>query len=148
MTDQRFFTAPPTLDILTDQETGLVTLQWLIFFNSIFSGDPGQGWTPTFSGLTEVGGAATITGKIFQLSQSLVLFSARIVPATNTSAVAGTTYINNFPFTANGDGICFAVSGNLGSNAGMVSASDNRIYVPTWTTVTVPLSIIGIVEAN
>ena len=149
MTDQRFFSAPPIGDPLADKETGLPNLSWILFFNSIFSGDPGQGgWTPTFTGLTEVGGAATVTGKIFQLSQSLVLFSARIVPVTNTSAVAGTTYINNFPFTAAGDGICFAVSGNIGSNSGMVSATDNRIYVPAWTTVTVPLSIIGIVEAN
>lgn len=150
MTDQRFFTAPPVGDAVTDKESGLVTLPWMIFFNALFSGDPGQAWTPSFTGLTEVGGAVTVTGKSFQLSQSLVLFSASIVPATggNSSAVAGTTYINNFPFTAAGDGICFAVSGNLGSNSGMVSATDNRIYVPAWTTVTVPLTIIGIVEAN
>ena len=148
MTDQRFFSPPPNQDQLADKETGLPNLSWILFFNSLFSGDPGQAWTPTFTGLTEVGGAATVTGKIFQLSQTLVLFSARIVPVTNTSSVAGTTYINNFPLTAAGDGICFAVSGNLGSNSGMVDSATNLIYVPTWTTVTVPLSIIGIVEAT
>ena len=148
MTDQAFFTAPPIGDQLADPVTGLPNLSWILFFNSIFTGDPGQAWTPTFTSLTETGGSASITGKIFQISQSLVLFSARIVPVTDTSAVAGTTYINNFPLTAAGDGICFAVSGNLGSNSGMVSAADNKIYVPAWTTVTVPLSIIGIVEAT
>ncbi len=146
MTD-RFFLPPPTQDQMAD-ESGLAKLSWILFFNSIFSGDPGQSWTPTFTSLANVGGAPSVTGKIFQLSQSLVLFSARVVPVTNTTSTAGTTYIDNFPFTAAGDGICFAVTGLLGSNAGMVDQASNRIYVPAWAAVTVPLSIIGIVEAT
>ncbi len=143
----KFFTPAPIADQLIE-ENGLANLSWILFFNSIFTGDPGQSWTPTFIGLTETGGAATITGKTFQISQSLVYFSVKIVPATNTSAVAGTTYISNFPFRANGDGVCFAVVSNTGLNVGMVDQATNVIYVPGWSTVTVPISIIGIVEAS
>ncbi len=143
----KFLSPAPIADQLIE-ENGLASLSWILFFNSIFTGDPGQAWTPTFSGLTETGGSATITGKTFQIGQSLSYFSIKLTPATDTSAVAGTTYINNFPLRINGDGICFAVSGNLGGSAGMVDQASNRIYVPGWTTVTIPLSIIGIVEAN
>ncbi len=143
----KFLSPAPIADKLIE-ESGLANLSWILFFNSIFTGDPGQAWTPTFSGLTETGGAATVTGKTFQLSQSLVYFSVQVIPATDTSAVAGTTFINNFPLTANGDGVCFTVSGNLGGTVGMVDRASNRIYVPGWTAVTIPLSIIGIVEAN
>ncbi len=143
----QFFTAPPTYQPVVD-ESGIVDLKWMIFFNSLFTGDPGQGgWTPTFTSLAQTG-TPTISGKTFQLSQSLVMFSVTVTPATDTTSTAGTTYINNFPFVAQSDGICFAVSGNLGSAAGMVAASSNRIYVPAWTTVTVPLTIFGIVEAK
>ena len=137
---------PPIQDALTDEQQAL-TMPWILFFNQMFTGDYGTSWTPTFTSLTEVG-TPTITGRYYQLSQSLCYFNATITPATSTSATAGTTYINNFPLTASANGVCFAVSGNLGGNAGMVSVTDNGIYVPSWTTVTVPLTIIGIVEAN
>ncbi len=143
----KFLSPPPIADAVLDP-SGLANLSWILFFNSVFTGDPGQAWTPTFIGLTETGGAATITGKTFQISQSIAYFSVNIIPAADTTSVAGTTYISNFPLVAAGDGICFAVSGNLGGSAGMVERASNRIYVPGWAAVTIPLSIIGIVEAN
>lgn len=137
---------PPITNPVVD-ENKVATMPWILFYNQIFTGDAGASWTPTFTNLTETG-TATITGRYYKLSQYLCYFNVTITPATNTSAVAGTTYINNFPLTASANGICFAVSGNLGTNSGMVVAGNNRIYVPTWTTVTVPLTVIGLVEAN
>lgn len=129
------------------EEDGKARLPWILFFNSIFTGDTGTVWTPTFTNLT-ITGTPTITGKIYKIGQSLAYFSVRIVPATDTASVAGTTYINNFPLTLKADGACLAVSGLLGSNAGMCDSATNRIYVPVWTAVTVPLTVVGIVEAS
>lgn len=137
---------PPIMNPLAEE--GLVaTMPWILFFNQVFTGDAGEDWTPTFSSLTTTG-TPTITGRYYKISQFLCFFKITITPATDTTAVAGTTYVDNFPLTASGDGICFAVSGNLGTNSGMVTSSNNRIYVPGWTAVTVPLTVVGIVEAN
>lgn len=138
---------PPIYEPLADEKSGVASLPWILFFNSIFTGDRGTAWTPTFTNLT-INGTPTITGRFYQIGRSLAYFRASIIPATDTSSTAGSTYINNFPLTMNGDGICFVVSGLLGSNSGQCEQASNRIYVPTWTTVTVPLSIIGIVEAS
>jgi hypothetical protein len=46
------------------------------------------------------------------------------------------------------NGVCMSISNNLGGALGMVNASNNRIYVPTWTNVTTPVNVIGIVEAR
>lgn len=137
---------PPTRNPITEKQ-GQLTMPWLLFFNQMFNGDAGVNWTPTFSGLTEVG-TATKTGRYYQISQFLCYFNILITPGTNTSAVAGTTYVDNFPLTASSNGICGTVSNNLGGGLGMVVASNNRIYVPAWTTVTTPINVIGIVEAS
>lgn len=113
----------------------------------MFNGDAGNSWIPLFSGLTAVG-VPEVTGNVYQLSQYVSFFRATITPATSITAVAGTTYIDNFPLTMNGNGVCFAVSGLLGGVAGMCDQKSNRIYIPGFTAVTVPLSIVGIVEAN
>lgn len=138
--------APPVRDPLIDDEA-FVNLSWLLFFNSLFEGDTGESWTPTFSGLTQTG-VPTITGRYYRLTRRVCYFSVLIIPATDTSAIAGTTYIDNFPLTFSGDGISFAVSGNLGAGPGHVVASGNRIYTPAWTSVTVPLTIVGICEVR
>lgn len=143
---------PPTSQAIITEVTedgGFMTFPWAIFINQLFEGDAGETWQPLFTGLTTVG-VPKITGRVYQISQYLSLFVVTITPAggENSSAVAGTTYINNFPLTMNGNGINFAVSGLLGTNAGMCEQSSNRIYVPGWTTVTVPLTVMGIVEAS
>jgi hypothetical protein len=134
----------PIKDPVVDRE-GFSNLSWVLFFNSLYEGDTGTVWSPTFQSLTEVG-TPTITGRYYRISRRLVYFNTLIIPGTNTSSTAGTTYIDNFPLTFAGDGICFAVTGGLGDGPGHVISSSNRIYVPSWTTVTVPLTIIGLCE--
>jgi len=136
----------PIYDPIADEESR-ASRSWILFFNGIFEGDTGTSWTPTFVNLTQTG-TPTITGYYYRITRRLVYFRVDITPATNTSATAGSTYIDNFPLVFSGNGICFAVTGNLGDGPGMVAAATNRIYVPTWTTVTVPLSVIGICEAG
>lgn len=137
---------PPTRNPLTEGK-GELTMPWLLFFNQIFNGDAGTNWTPTFTGLTS-SGTPTISGRYYQLSQYLCYFNILVTPATNTSATAGTTYVDNFPLQAASNGFCLTVSNNLGGGLGMVNSTNNRIYVPTWTTVTTPINVIGIVEAQ
>ncbi len=139
---------PPTREPLTEDDRRTLSMQWLLFFNQISNGDAGKAWVPTFIGLTEVGGAAIKTGRYYSISRYLTYFNILITPGTNTSATAGTTYVDNFPLTAKDNGVCFSISNNLGGGLGMVNASNNRIYVPTWTTATTPINIIGIVEAT
>lgn len=138
---------PPTRKPLTENK-GELTMPWLLFFNQMYNGDAGTVWDPTFVNLTEVGGAATISGRYYRISQFLCYFNVRVLPATNTSAVAGTTYIDNFPLTINAPGFCLNVSNNLGGALGMANSTNNRIYVPDWTTLTTPVNVIGIVEAT
>lgn len=139
--------APPIYEPLADPQTGIANLPWILFFNSLFTGDTGDDWTPTFTNLT-ISGTPTITGRFYRFGKSLAYFRVKIVPATSTTAVAGSTYINNFPLVMQGDGACLAVTGLLGGVAGMCDQSSNNIYVPAWTAVTVPLSVVGIVEAS
>lgn len=137
---------PPTRNPLTEQN-GVLTMPWLLFFNQVFNGDAGTDWTPTFTGLT-ISGTPTIAGRYYQISQYLCYFNILVTPGTNTSSVAGTTYIDNFPLTMNSNGFCLSLSNNLGGGLGMAVAASNRIYTPTWTTVTTPINIVGIVEAT
>ncbi len=137
---------PPITEAVVD-ESGLPSLAWTLFFNQNYAGDAGVAWTPEFEGLTKVGDPK-VTGRYYRLSQYLCYFHIHVVPETNTSATAGTTYINNFPLDVTRNGFCIAVSGNLGGTPGMVEEVNNRIYVPAWTTVSVPLTIIGICEAR
>lgn len=138
----------PIYQPMIEDEGGIAALPWILFFDQIFKGDTGTSWTPQFISLTVTGAAPTITGIYYQITRKISFFRVKIVPGTDTSAVAGTTFINNYPLTMSGDGICFAVSGLLGTNSGMCDQASNNIYVPAWTTVTVPLSIIGLVEAS
>lgn len=139
--------APPPLYNPVVDQGGVASLPWTLFFNQLFTGDTGTEWTPTFTSLTTVG-TPTITGRYYKLSQNLSYFTVRVVPETSTTATAGTTYIDNFPLDITGDGACLAVSGLVGGNAGMAEAATNRIYVPAWTAVTVPLTVVGLVEAK
>lgn len=138
---------PPIQDILVDQN-GLPNLSWIMFFNNLFTGDTGTAWTPTFTSLTSVG-TPTITGRYYQISRNLAYFAVMVTPATNTSSTGGTTYVNNFPLDVVNDGVCLTVSSNLSlASAGYVTASNDRIYTPTWATVAVPVLTVGIVEAR
>lgn len=137
---------PPTYEPLSKEKSLIASNPWLLFFDQIFRGDAGTSWTPTFTSLTTVG-SPTITGRYYQISKYLCYFTIKIVPSTSTTSVAGTTYAN-FPLTMKADGICFAVSGLLGSSSGMCDSATNRVYTPAWSAVTIPLTIIGVVEAT
>lgn len=135
--------APITQQVL--DQNGLPTLPWLLFFNQTFTGDSGTAWNPVFTSLT--GSTTSVTGRYYRLSQYLACFVINVVPNGNTSAVAGTTYIGNFPLKFRGNGFNTVVSGTTGGSIGINAQSDNRIYVPVWTNVSVPLTIIGMGEA-
>ena len=138
---------PAPIQEKLSNDLGFANIPWILFFNDIFEGDTGVEWTPTFTGLTTVG-TPTYSARIYKISRRLAYFRVTITPATSTTSTAGITYINNFPFTISGDGICFAVSGGNGSPSGHVVAASNRIYVPSWSAVTVPLTIVGLCEVR
>jgi len=135
---------PPRTEPMIDEEK-FATLNWTAFFDSLAAGDAGTTWTPTFTGLTEVGGAATITGTYYRLSAKLVFFKIVITPVTNTSATLGTTFCNNFPLTIRGANAVTTVSGFTAAPAG---ANSTGIYAATWAAITTPVTITGIIEAN
>ena len=134
---------PPKTEPLIDDEK-FSTLNWLIFFEQMAVGDGGTVWTPTFVGLTEVG-TATKTGIYYRISKRLAYYRIVITPGTDTSAVNGTTYCNNFPLSMVSDGAAVTCSGFTAAIAG-TTYSNKRIYTATWTNITTPITIIGIVE--
>jgi hypothetical protein len=134
---------PSRTEPLIDDDK-FTTLDWTAFFESLAAGDAGTSWTPTFTGLTEVG-TATKTGVYYRLSAKLVFFKIVITPATSTSAVLGTTFCNNFPLTIRGSNAVTTVSGFTASTAG---ADSTGIYAATWTAITSPITITGTIEAN
>lgn len=140
---------PPTEHPLITDKDGFADLQWILFFNQLFNGDAGTAWVPTLQGLTTVG-VPKVSGRVYRISQYLSIFVATITPAQNgnVTSVAGSTFINNFPLRMQGNGFNIAVSGNLGSIAGMCDGASNNIYIPTLTGVTIPVTIIGFVEAS
>jgi len=135
---------PKTEPLVDDDKFG--TLNWQIFFEQLANGDTGTTWTPTFVGLTETG-TATKTGKYYRISKNLAYFRIVITPATDTSAVNGTTYCNNFPLQMTSDSANVTCSGFTASVAGS-TYSDRRIYTATWTAITTPITIVGIVEVS
>lgn len=136
---------PPKTETLIDEDK-FATLNWLAFFEDLAIGDTGTTWTPTFVGLTEVG-TATKTGIYWRLSNRLTYFRIVITPTTNTSAVAGTTYCDNFPLNIAQAGVSVSLSGSSAALAGITS-SPKRIFTGTWTTITTPITLVGIVEAS
>ena len=139
---------PPLYEPVVDQD-GIANGSWTLFFNSIFTGDNGTDWTPSFVNLGSTG-TPTITGRYYQISGNLVYFRIVVTPATNTTSTAGTTYVENFPLNIRGDGACFSLnpSSGVGGTIGVVAAASGRIFTPSWTAVTVPVIVVGIVEAQ
>jgi len=134
---------PPRTEPMIDDDK-FATLNWTAFFESLATGDAGTTWTPTFTGLTEVG-TATITGVYYRVSAKLAFVRIVITPATSTSAVLGTTFCNNFPLAIQGNGSVMTVSGFTAAPAGVNSTG---IYVATYTAITSPITITGLIEAN
>lgn len=136
---------PPKTEPLTDDDK-FTTLNWLAFFDTLANGDTGTAWTPTFVGLTETG-TATKTGRYFRISKTLAYFRIVITPATDTTAVNGTTYCDNFPLLISQAGVCVTLSGFTAAVSGC-TASDKRIYTASWTTITSPITLVGLLEVR
>ena len=141
--------APPVQQPLLDQSGG-TNILWILFFNSLFNGDAGVSWTPIISGLTNTGGTPKVSGRVYKLSNYLTFFRLSIVPepSGNTSSVAGTTYVDNYPYVMSADGLCGSVSSKKGGSLGMCEQATNKIWLPTWTTVGAVVSVIGMVEGS
>lgn len=136
---------PPTYEVLAGSD-GKATLPWILFFNQTYDGDAGEIWEPTFTGLT-TSGTPTFEGRYYRISDALKYFSITITPGTNTTSNAGTTFCDNFPLNVTGTGFCIAVGGALGIGTGIVQVGGD-IYTPSWSSVTVPVTILGLVEAS
>ena len=136
---------PPKTEPVVDKDK-FMTLPWLVWGDQVSDGDAGTEWTPTFTGLTE-SGTATKTGVYYRLSKKLVYYRIVITPGTNTSAVNGTTYCNNFPLVMKANGANVSIVDYTAAVSGS-TASNNRINVATWTTVTTPVTIVGIADAS
>lgn len=142
---------PPTQTPMITDDSGIPSLQWLLFFNQCFTGDAGTVWTPQLVGATITGAGVPVTsGRLYRISQYLAFFVVRIIPQSgqSISGVAGSYGISGFPLQMQGDGVCVSASGNLGAASGMCNAAQNLIYPPALTSVTAPIVIMGIVEAE
>lgn len=137
---------PPIYELVINDEKK-ATLPWILWANNVAAGDVGTAWTPTFQNLTEVG-TAVKTGIYYILSNALVYFRVIITPGTNTSAVAGTTYIDNFPLTLVAPAGFDAIVDNANSARGTTNASNNRLYTPSWTNITSQVILSGLIEAT
>lgn len=139
---------PPSIHPLLEGQPYNADLKWIIFFNDLYNGDIGTTWTPTFVNLSQTG-TATITGRYYQVSQYLTFFNIQIVPATDTSSTAASTYCNNFPLRFSSNSICLASTGTGAVQAvGGINSSDNGIYTPTWTSLSSTINVIGFGEAS
>jgi len=115
---------------------------WVEFFASITRGDVGTTWTPVITGLTSVG-TPVISGVYYQ-NQGFTDWAVKIVPGTDTSSTSGVTSIA-LPFGVINDAPCFAVTGFTGA-IGVINAAAKLAYLPTWTSITSPVTITGRVK--
>lgn len=132
----------PIADKLTD-DTGKLRPSWVVFFSELNRGDVGTTWNPTITNLTSVG-TPTITGVYYQNS-GFTDFAVKIVPGTNTSSTLGSTTIS-VPFSVTADTAISTVGGTTVIAGGLINASGKIIYLPTWSLVTVPITITGRVK--
>lgn len=134
---------PPPAQELIAYEDGKVRTAWLLFFQTIQQGDSGNKWSPVVQNLSATG-TPTIAGNYYQ-NNGFTDFFIKVTPGTNTSSVAGTTFIE-LPFSVAYDTDC-AATGGVGSNVGgAIEAATRRCYPPAWTNVAFPITITGRVK--
>lgn len=133
--------APITDSVVDDNRKCRPT--WVEYFGALSNGDVGTSFTPVFTNLGSTG-TPTISGVYYQ-NQGVTYFAVKIVPATDTSSVAGSTSFT-LPFSVSVDTVCYTVAG-LSVNLGVVNAASKTVYPPTWTNLTVPITITGIVKS-
>lgn len=115
---------------------------WVVYFSSLNRGDVGTTWNPTITNLTSTG-TPTITGVYYQ-NNGFTDFAVKIVPGTDTSSVLGSTTIA-LPFSVAADTVANTVAGNT-TASGVVNASSKTLFLPTWSLVTIPVTITGRVK--
>lgn len=136
---------PPRTEPVTDSDNN-ATVNWLAFFDSLADGDTGTVWTPTFTGLTEVG-TATKTGKYWRLSKQIAYARIVVTPSTSTTAVLGTTYCDNFPLNITSAGVVATLS-DYTANVSGATSSPKRIYTSAWAALATPVTIIALLEVS
>lgn len=131
----------PIGDKLLDS-SGNLRPTWVTYFSEVQRGDVGTTWTPTIANLTTVG-TPTITAVYYQ-NNGFTDFAVKIVPGTSTSSTLGVTTIA-LPFNVTADVSVVAVV--LDSVfLGAVNAASKTVFLPTWTLVTLPVTITGRVK--
>jgi hypothetical protein len=105
--------------------------------------DAWSSFTPNRVNWTDVG-SPVVTGLKCQI-RNIVYFQVKIVPATSTASVAGTSYID-LPATAaglTGNGSMMNLSTLVGIGECVIDAANSRVYVPTQTATANTLTISG-----
>jgi hypothetical protein len=131
----------PISDKVLD-ENGKLRPTWIVYFSDVGRGDVGTTWSPVVSNLASTG-TPTITGVYYQ-NNGFTDFAVKIVPATDTSSTLGSTTIA-LPFNVTADSVAGVVGGTT-AFFGVVNAAGKVVFLPTWSLVTVPLTITGRVK--
>jgi len=142
-----FYNPPPIQTPIINKEKeafGLLAPEWTQYMNQTFTGDTGTSWVPIATNLGSTG-TPTLTGLYFKDGQ-FIDFEIHIIPATDTTATSGSTYIT-LPFTVLSDGGCFTKIGTA-AGGGAVDAATSRVYTPTWATTNLPVTLAGRVRAR
>lgn len=104
-------------------------------------------WTPTFTNLTVVLGAGSITytGR-YQRIGPIVKFIVKITPSggATTSSTAGSTYCDMaVPAGQDDTNVAASVTTLVAVGTGFVDSANDRIYPPGWTATTNSIIISG-----
>ena len=100
-------------------------------------------FTPARTGWTDVG-TPTVTGRYLQAG-NVCFFQVKVVPATTTATVAGTSYVA-LPLTAagiGGDGSMENITTLIAIGACAFDVTNSRVYVPTQGATGNSLTIAG-----
>lgn len=113
-----------------------------------YTGTSWASWTPTRTGWTDVG-APTVTARYCTLFRT-TFFQIKIIPATTTATVAGTSYVS-LPVAQSGSAL--AGEGSMMNITTLVAVgtcamdmTNGRIYVPTQGATANTLTIAGFYE--
>lgn len=131
---------PPINERLAEEATGKPRLSWILFFQNLLQGDRGNGFVPAYANLTAVG-TPVIAGAFYQNS-GWTDFWIEIVPGTSTTSTSGVTYFE-LPFDVKVGAPVFATVNGAFVGAGAMEITNNRIYTPSWSAVTVPITLSG-----
>ena len=101
-------------------------------------------WTPQITGLT---GSATITDAHYIKFRKTIHFSLSLNPIGATSSTSGTTYISALPRQSIACGEChvFNITSRAIIGHGFIDKNSDKIYLPSWSSISDNLSISGFV---